>query len=123
MKWRNTSGLLAVSLVLIAFEPVGAQTFQKIVATEVVVPGLGVTFGELDPPVLSGDELAFRAQSFVSQAGTGIFKADLQENFTPIATRQTSVRAAIFPRSTAGRWPSSGAAVRKAASSPAAAAA
>jgi hypothetical protein len=90
MKFRNTSGLLAVSLVLIAFAPVGAQTFQKIVATEVVVPGLGVTFGELDPPVLSGDELAFRAQSFVSQAGTGIFKTDLDGNFTSIATGQTA---------------------------------
>lgn len=89
MKFRNTSGLLAVSLVLIAFAPASAQTFQKIVAADVVVPGLGVTFGELDPPVLSGDELAFRAQSFVSQAGTGIFKADLDGNFTPIATRQT----------------------------------
>jgi hypothetical protein len=78
-----------VALALVLAAPAGAQTFQKIVDNTNPVPGLNVTFSELDPPVFDGTTLAFRAQSFASLAGTGIFRVDQTGTVEAVATRQT----------------------------------
>ncbi len=68
----------------------GAQSFQKIVDDAHTVPGLNVIFDDFDPPVLDGRTLAFRAQSFSSFAGTGIFRVNYAGRFAAVATRQTT---------------------------------
>jgi hypothetical protein len=78
-----------VLLVVALAAPAGAQSFQKIVDSTHAVPGLNVTFEDFDAPVLDGLALAFRAQSFSSLAGTGIFRADTSGTFAAIATRLT----------------------------------
>lgn len=73
--------------------PLAAQAydFSRVVRTGITVPGIAVSFDDLDEPVLEGGFLAFCGVSYSAFGKNGIYRADLGSGaFDSIATDSTA---------------------------------